>query len=246
MSVPSRVSKIVIFKSGNRCAFPDCNKKLTIDGTDEGDLDSIVGELAHIEGDKPNSARYNSSSEDNERNSPCNIIVLCNTHHKVIDDQPEKYTVEVLKDMKLRHEKWIDKQTTKELANISFLELGLVTKYLLSTVDSDAVIELIPPKEKIDKNKLSIEIENLIKMGLSRVTLVGDYIYNQPNAEFGENLKQGFIEEYERLIGEGFTGDTLFNELFDFASRGTSDFKLRAAGLSILVYYFETCDIFEK
>ena len=36
-----------------------------------------------------------------------NLILLCNLHHKVIDDQPNTYHVQALKEMKASHEKWV-------------------------------------------------------------------------------------------------------------------------------------------
>lgn len=53
--------------------------------------------------------------------------------------------------------------------------------------------------------------------------------------------------EYERLKNaELMSGDELFNGLLDFASLGATDFKQRAAGLTVLVYLFEKCEVFEK
>ena len=33
-----------------------------------------------------------------------NLILLCALHHRIVDDQPERFTVAVLQEMKLRHE----------------------------------------------------------------------------------------------------------------------------------------------
>ena len=38
-----------------------------------------------------------------ERNKYDNLILMCKVHHKIIDDQPNTYTVEVLKSMKAAH-----------------------------------------------------------------------------------------------------------------------------------------------
>jgi hypothetical protein len=37
-----------------------------------------------------------------------NIILLCRTHHKTVDDQPNHYTVERLRRIKAEHEKWVE------------------------------------------------------------------------------------------------------------------------------------------
>lgn len=146
------------------------------------------------------------------------------------------------------YNKRYEEVTKKEVINVTFSELNVVTKYLVSGqfTPSDSYI-IIPPKEKIKKNELSSEIEQLITMGLTQVKQVGNFINNCPDMEFGEHLKQGFVVEYERLRNEErLRGDDLFNSLLDFASNGSNDFRNRAAGLSILVYLFEKCEVFEK
>lgn len=237
--------KILCLKSGNRCAMPECHKELVVPKT-ENDPASIIGIIAHIKGENPTSARYD--PEMTERNYYDNLILVCSDCHKMIDDQPNTYTVEKLHKIKEEHEHWIIESTKGEVINISFAELSVVTKYLVSGayIPSDPY-SVIPPKDKIRRNRLSSEIEKLITMGMIQVRQVKDFIDKCPDIEFGERLKQGFVVEYERLKNEeGLEGDDLFNGLLDFASGGSNDFKNRAAGLTILVYLFEKCEVFEK
>lgn len=243
MAIPIRVIKIVYGKSGNRCAFPQCNQEL-IFKEDSKDY-AQVSELAHIKGDKPNSARHDSQQSVEERNSEDNLILLCNTHHKQIDDQEDVYTVEKLQEMKKQHEEWINKQYCKAVITITFSELRVINKFIISNTTSGSEILVVHPKEKIDKNKLSPEVENLIIKGMAQTKLVGDYIDKNPDPEFGERLRQGFINEYKKLKEE-LDGDNLFYALLDFACGNSSSFKEKAAGLTVLCYFFEKCDIFEK
>lgn len=85
--------------SGNICAFNSCNSKI-ID-----EFGSIIGEICHIEGEKPSSPRYNSDVTDDERKSFENLILLCPNHHKTIDKNEKIYTVSYLRDIKYLHEK---------------------------------------------------------------------------------------------------------------------------------------------
>tara|TARA_R110001599_G_scaffold171584_1_gene362726 strand:+ start:679 stop:1290 length:612 start_codon:yes stop_codon:yes gene_type:complete len=65
-----------------------------------------LGEMAHIKGNKPGSNRYDAKQPDGERDSYENLILLCPTHHTLID-KPEnewRYTVEKLHEMKVNHE----------------------------------------------------------------------------------------------------------------------------------------------
>ncbi|WP_347251253.1 HNH endonuclease, partial [Legionella sp.] len=65
-----------------------------------------LGEMAHIKGNKLGSNRYDKSQADTERDSYENLILLCPTHHRLIDkpENEEVYTVEYLHEMKMKHE----------------------------------------------------------------------------------------------------------------------------------------------
>ena len=45
---------------------------------------------------------------------PDNLVLLCRTHHKMVDDQHETYTAEVLHKIKANHEKWVSSTLTEE------------------------------------------------------------------------------------------------------------------------------------
>lgn len=246
-NIANKDMKILCIRSGNRCAFPKCNVILVKDKT-EYDNESIVADMAHIRGEKPTAPRYDEDMTGKERNNYSNLILLCKLHHKMVDDQPNTYSVKKLLEMRSSHEKWIIESTKKEVINVSFVELSAITKYLVSGQSNiSESYTIIPPKDKIQKNGLSLEIESLITMGMTRVRQVAEFIDKCPDIEFGENLKEGFVSEYNVLKKEqGLSGDDLFYALLDFASGKSSNFKEKAAGLSVLVYLFEKCEVFEK
>lgn len=98
---PTRPSDAVVkqlfARSGNRCAYPKCTVEIV-----RGD--AIVGEICHIKAVSPNGPRYDPQQTAAERHGHDNLILLCANHHKVIDDDPEAYTVERLRKMKAGHE----------------------------------------------------------------------------------------------------------------------------------------------
>lgn len=241
--------KILCAKSGNRCALPNCRAILVEDAT-KTDRASLIAEAAHIKGENPGSARYDASMTDEERNCCKNRILLCPSCHTKIDKQQNAYPVELLQRYKTEHEAWIIESTKNEVINVSFSELDIVTKHLISNQGTkDDSLTLISPKDKIAKNELSNSIEQMILIGMTQVRQVANFVeqITTIDSDFTNRLINGFVLEYERFRNEeGIKGDALFERMFEFSSAGSSDFKQRAAGLSVLVYLFEKCDVFEK
>jgi hypothetical protein len=89
--------KLLFARSGNRCAFPKCRAPMAIDST-------LTGEVCHIKGARPGSARYDPDQTDVARNAYANLVLMCPTHHTVIDDDEEAYTVDRLCKIKAAHE----------------------------------------------------------------------------------------------------------------------------------------------
>ncbi|MFD1903048.1 hypothetical protein ACFSQ7_01220 [Paenibacillus rhizoplanae] len=43
-----------------------------------------------------------------------NFILLCRIHHKMIDDQPETFTEDIIKQIKVNHELWVSKSLDQQ------------------------------------------------------------------------------------------------------------------------------------
>jgi hypothetical protein len=84
--------------SGNRCAFPEC-RLLIVQGR------TVTGDICHIEGRKPGSARYDVAQTAQERHGYENLILLCKPHHAMVDSDSETYSVARLREMKASHER---------------------------------------------------------------------------------------------------------------------------------------------
>ena len=92
------VTRRLYLASGNRCAYPQCDQALM--GADA----ILVGQIAHIEGALPDSARFNPKMSNEQRRGYDNLLLLCGTHHITIDRDVERWTVAKLKDLKRTHE----------------------------------------------------------------------------------------------------------------------------------------------
>ena len=90
--------KRLFARSSNRCAFPKCRAPMAVND------DTLTGEVCHIKGARPGSARYEVGQTDVESHAYANLLLMCPTHHTVIDDDEEAYTVERLRKIKATHE----------------------------------------------------------------------------------------------------------------------------------------------
>lgn len=97
--IPARVVKELYAKSGNCCAFSGCNEQLFEDAN--------VGQICHIQGVNPGSARYNPDLPEEVVNSIDNLILLCSNHHKLIDEREDLFPVKKLLEMKKTHENFV-------------------------------------------------------------------------------------------------------------------------------------------
>lgn len=66
------------------------------------------------------------------------------------------------------------------------------------------------------------------------------------DAGFPERLKAGFVKEYQAHRQSGLSGDALFEAMVCTACRGFGSFQQQAAGIGVLVYLFEACEVFER
>ena len=109
--IPKDVQHEVWWKAAGRCEFKGCNKPLYKHGIT---LDKCkISELAHIIGDSENGPRGDKDLSKALAKDPKNIMLLCSECHKYIDNEgKDKYTAEMLFDMKKRHEDRIAKLTS--------------------------------------------------------------------------------------------------------------------------------------
>jgi len=235
-------------RAAGRCSFPDCKIELTLET--KPNKFRQIGKIAHIVGHSPKGPRGDSSFPSEKLATYQNWILLCGTHHDIIDADESKYSVEKLHEMKKNHESWVRESLDKELMEFGFAELEVAASAILassSSTNGDS-FTVTPPLQKMKKNNLTKPTHKLLTMGLCRSPEVGKYIEEQSKLDAGypERLKGGFRKEYDRLVSEKLLSDDLFESMLEFASGNSNDFKRKAAGLSILAHLFEICEVFEQ
>lgn len=101
-----QLSRLILFvKAGGICEFDGCNKFLLEHHVTltEGNF----AQMAHIVAFQPDGPRGNSAPRPENINETSNLMLLCPECHKLIDDDPAKFTVRTLQEYKERHERHI-------------------------------------------------------------------------------------------------------------------------------------------
>lgn len=239
------------------CAYPGCHRRLVVDATDV-DASKNIGKIAHIVAHSDGGPRSDPEMSMEQRDSYENWVLLCPTHHDIVDVQPNSFTVSDLQQWKLEQERWIREATTREVPNVTFAELEVVCKAVQTqtAASDDLDLTLTPLSEKMRKNDLTSETHVYIIMGVGMSRVVEKFVNGMARLDysFPNRLRAGFVEEYNRLKSQNISGDALFESLRQFAcsgacSNGTDNhiqFRLHAAALGVLSYLFETCEVFER
>ena len=176
-----------------------------------------------------------------------NLIFLCCNCHKKIDSNENDYPATRLFEIKKQHEKWVRDSLEKACCEFGFAELEVLTKFLVNdnSISSNYDYNIISIKEKIDKNMLQ-DVEKYFMMGLTRCKTAEDSLNRNPDPTFANTISNNLANKYLELKAELSDNIEVFNALLEYASGYQSEFTYWAAGLSIITYFFEKCEVFEK
>lgn len=252
--------------SGNRCAFPGCDKTFV-----NSEDDTNFSNICHIEDANPNTHkadRYNPEMSDDQRHNYPNLILLCTNHHIETND-PLKYPVQVLKRIKREHEESIKKglaesNTISKYPSILSEVINQIGSSLLNEEFGEDATKAPDPEEKIKYN-------NVVRYR----PIIEEYRVYQGklNAVYGEieragSLKKSFLLQnvkslylyekgkYPDITSIRDNADTIFenikNEIWrilDSSPNLRSDLPIEAIDIGILIIMvdaFIRCKILEE
>lgn len=95
MTIKQSTVKELWGASKNECAHPECNMKIA-----DPDEKGVIGEICHIRAQSERGPRYDPSLDEEEIDAASNLVLLCPTHHTIVDKNPENYTPEQLEEWK--------------------------------------------------------------------------------------------------------------------------------------------------
>ena len=135
---------ILAKRVGVRCSNPSCHKLTTGPRTEEAKIVNI-GVGAHITAAAPSGPRYDSSLSVDDRKSIDNGIWLCQNCAKLSDNDPIRYTVEVLRKWKKSAEDAaLSEIEGKRIGVIDYIDLDISYKKIkMLSVRHDYLLQVI-------------------------------------------------------------------------------------------------------
>jgi hypothetical protein len=248
-SYKDRDLKLIWGLAAARCAHPECRRPLIKEATDK-DPHAVLGKIAHINDFSPSSSspRSDASMSVPELNSYDNLVLLCGNHHDEVDKQKNTFPCETLLKWKQDHEAWVFSRLEQAVPTIGFAELEVVCQGVIGgALPPSNPTAPTAPLEKMRKNGLTDKMRLKLTLGLSVFNEVEGFVQSVTRLDphFPERLKTGFVTRYNDFLAKGISGDALFTALHDFSSSSSSNFDRQGAGLGVLCYLFQKCEVFE-
>lgn len=101
--------KILWALAAGRCCFPGCRDVCIVAATTY-DRTAALGDIAHIVAHSPTGPRADAAFPKDALDTYENWVLLCPTHHRLVDAQANSYTAATLRHWKATHEAWVADQ----------------------------------------------------------------------------------------------------------------------------------------
>ena len=135
----------------------------------------------------------------------------------------------------------------EDISNIGFEEIKVVLETISIETPMDEGDVRPVPKNKVIINKLSPDVETMLKAGMRKAHLVERFFNEWHDPNYGDRVAKSFKRKYGELKEQGLLPDKIFFKLQEFAiGDKRKEPKYEAATLAVLTHLFELCDIFER
>ena len=108
---------------------------------------------------------------------------------------------------------------------------------------------IIGIQEKIKKNNLSEDFKKLLLKDTRRtkISQIGEYFKSGLiSSKEIENVSDTIFQKYSRIKINEQNADMIFHKLVEECCPDTSNEEMNSGTISLLGYFFQTCEIFEK
>jgi hypothetical protein len=186
MSISLKTRILLWGRSGNICAFSDCECQIIQDATPT-DEESLVADCCHIYADSDNGPRADASLSQEERDSYENLILLCKVHHKLVDDQRVHYSPSVLMKYKNNHEKKVMEAVS------GYKTQQIIREMTVSSVDSLFAYLDIENWKAWTSYIISGGYPNIHKDNYAGLKKAQQFIISRDPNTLTENIRKAFI-----------------------------------------------------
>lgn len=152
-----RTIRMLVGHAGGICQYEGCGKRMFFENVSLTKFNNAY--IAHIVASSPDGPRGDDLQSYQLSDKLDNLMLMCADHHNLIDGDCEKYTVDVLKDMKRKHEikmEEISKQFTFRYTDVIGFSSRIRDQYV--TFDYDLATKAIAGNMKV-KNGTSMTID---------------------------------------------------------------------------------------
>lgn len=263
---PTLTIKKLYGLSGNKCAFPNCDVTFL-----NWEDDTNFSNICHIEDANQSTHkadRYNPSMTSRERANYNNLILLCPNHH-IETNNPEKYTVDILRNIKRNHEEDVLRKLsghnliTKNPSALNIV-IGSLGGSIFNGTNANEPLSAPDPEEKILYNNV-IHYKAIIeeyKVYQGRLNKIYEEIEKQGSTkkEFVLlNIKTAYLNERKKYNGIDeirANADNIIEnveaklwDIIESSSNGNTHLPIEAIQISlyvVLVDAFMRCNILEE
>ena len=137
-----RTLKVLFGLSPNHCAYPDCTNPVIAPSTDHSDP-IVLSQICHIYALNEDGPRGKAGLTEKELNAPENLILLCPTHHAIVDGQHGTYPASLLLKWKQTHQEEMQKRFSADPKTIQdgvfshpYFPVSLVDQKIQDEVDT--------------------------------------------------------------------------------------------------------------
>ena len=168
MPISDRDRKLLWARAGGTCAL--CKSHLTADAK-SGDRDVVLGEEAHIVSEEPNGPRFRPMPRK-EVDSYANLLLLCPSDHKIVDEQVTYYTEQRLQTLKREHEQWVKDRVSSTIPAIKIRDPEAGKPVMLQRIDTGK--ELM----NVVAHTLAAHHDNPEPRSIEEAELIGGFFQN--------------------------------------------------------------------
>jgi hypothetical protein len=168
MPITTRDRKLLWARAGGTCAL--CKSHLTADAK-SGDRDVVLGEEAHIVSEEPNGPRFRPLPKK-EVDTYANLILLCPSDHKIVDEQVTYYTEQHMQTLKHEHEQWVKDRISSTIPAIKIRDPDADKPVMLKCIDTGK--ELM----NVLAHTLAVHHDNPEPQSIEEAELIGEFFQN--------------------------------------------------------------------